>query len=276
MSRLRNEVLEDWDMLFNPVRVLRDAVDQLKQALDELAVDPASDGVEDPAGPATYAGFLESWNQRAPKYLRAFGLALALRALAPVLGEAFVNLLLFILCKPELRKNERLYQAAVRANLDVRAQSLHLNCVGFSKAVDWSAQECRRFHSVVNDRNDLLHGNVVPEKLKVSEIYFLGRVPVFKEYRGFWQQSIAQGIDAFGLRRVNSDLDAVQEFMTYVLSCLSDQTRTQVNVFLARKDFGLKKGDGRLGILLPDHVVDIQMSPFSSASPPVSDPNHPV
>ena len=170
----------------------------------------------------------------------------------------------------ELKKSERLYQAAVRANLDVRAQSLHLNCVGFAKAVDWSAPECRRFHTVVNDRNDLLHGNVVPEKLKFSEIYFLGRVPVFKEYRGFWQQSIAQGIDAFGLQRVGGDLEAVQQFMSYVLSCLSDRMRAQVNMLLERKDFGLKKGDRRLGILLPDHVVDFGASPFGPASAPPS------
>ena len=101
MSRLRNETLEDWDMLFNPVRILRDAVAELKSALDELAVDPVSDAVEDPAGPSQLAAFSERWNQRAPIYLRAFGLSLALRALAPVLGEAFVNFLLFILCRPE-------------------------------------------------------------------------------------------------------------------------------------------------------------------------------
>lgn len=272
MARIRRDLLEDWDMLVNPVRMLTDTIELLRADLDALKLDPVADALEDPSGPSGLIPFQARWHATAPHYLRAFGLSLALRALAPVLGEAFINFLLFMLRRPELKANDRLYQAAVRANLDVRAQSLHMHCIGFARPVDWSSPECRRFHSVINDRNDMLHGNVVPEKLKFSEIYFLGRVPVFKEYRNFWQQAIATGIETSGLQRVTSDLEAVQEFMQYVLSCLDDRVRVEVTTFLGRKDFGLNRQANRLGILLPDHVVDFSVSSLAGVPRPTDLP----
>lgn len=50
----------------------------------------------------------------------------------PVMAESFVNFLLFILAKPEIKSNDRLYQTTLRQPIDIRVQSLHLNCNGFS------------------------------------------------------------------------------------------------------------------------------------------------
>lgn len=256
MSHIRSTVLEDWDMFINPFRQLRDAITQLKKDLDELALNPEAEQPSNFQPSSDHAKLQTEWSALTTKYNRGIGLAMAIRAMTPVLAESFINLVFFILCRPDIKKNERLYASAVRANIDIKVQSLHINCVGFKSPVDWSSPACVRYNSVVNERNDMLHGNVVVDKLKFSEIYFLGRVPIFKSYQSMWQHSIGVSINASGMDKVSSDIDAVNGFIAYVMSCLDDKLREQVEMFTDRRDLGLNKKANRLGLLLPEQIVD--------------------
>lgn len=260
MSHVRSTVLEDWDMFVNPYKQLRDAITQLKEDLDSLALNPESEQLANPLIGSDYAKFQSEWAAMTAKYNRGVGLAMAIRAMTPVLAESFINLIFYILCRPDIKKNDRLYTSAVRTNIDIKVQSLHINCIGFKAPVDWASPECARYNSVVNERNDMLHGNVVVDKLKFSEIYFLGKVPIFKNYQSFWQHSIGVSINASGMDKVSSDFDAVNGFITYVMSCLEDNVREQVEMLADRRDLGLNKKTNRLGLLLPGHIVDFGVS----------------
>lgn len=260
MSHIRSTVLEDWDMFVNPYKQLRDAITQLKNDLDALALNPESEQLANPQPGSDYAKFQSEWAVLTSKYNRGVGLAMAIRAMTPVLAESFVNLIFFILCRPDIKKNDRLYTSAVRANIDIKVQSLHINCIGFKNPVDWASPECARYNSVVNERNDMLHGNVVVDKLKFSEIYFLGKVPIFKSYQSFWQHSIGVSINASGMGRVSSDIDAVNGFITYVMSCLDDKVKEHVERLADQRDLGLNKKTNRLGLLLSDQIADFWVS----------------
>jgi len=247
-------------MFVNPYQQLQKAITQLKNDLDSLALNPEAEEMQNPILGGNLDDFKSQWGEVTARYHRGVGLSMALRAMTPVLAESFLNLLFFILCRPDIKKNERLYNSAVRANIDIKVQSLHINCVGFKNAVDWTSPECRRYNSVINERNDMLHGNVAIEKLKFSEIHFLGKVPVFKIYKNMWQQSIGVAIAASGMDKVKEDLEAVNNFIAYVTSCLESGVKEQVEIFANRRDLGLNKKNGRLGVLLPEHIVDFGFS----------------
>lgn len=266
MSQLRSGTLEDWDMFVNPYRQLRDTISQLKSDLDSLALNPEEEQMQNPSFGADFEPFQKQWGEVTTRYNRGIGLSMALRAMTPVLAESFINLLFFILCRPDIKNNKRLYESKIRANIDIKVQSLHIDCIGFKNPVDWSSPECGRYNSVINDRNDMLHGNVVIEKLKFSEIYFLGKVPIFKSYKDFWQQSIGVAIDASGMNRVLDDLKAVDDFIAYVISCLESTIKEEVDMFADRRDIGFNKKTGRLGILLPEHIVDFSISAANEES----------
>lgn len=257
MTEFRTKHLEDWDMLVNPYKQLHNVVSQLKADLASLSLDQSRDRIGNYSPGVDLEIWRAEWTETVARYHRGVGLATALKTMTPVLAETFVNLLIFVLCRPEVRANERLYSAVVRANIDIRIQSLHLNCVGFKIPVDWSADACRKYNTIVNERNDVLHGNVSPSKLKFSEIFFLGRVPIFKQYENLWARSIGLAVKASGLDRVEADLAIVDAFTKYVLSCLSDAHRRQMEVFMENRDIGLNKEDKRLGILLPQAIVDM-------------------
>ena len=138
---------------------------------DEVREPPA---LHDAPDPATRESFIEQWTASARTLNKAFGICFGIRSMLPVMAEAFINLLLFCLMKKEMRADERLRENAFRQHIDVRVRSLHINCHGFAKAIDYSHPVCVRFHKLINERNDLLHGNVSIEKLRFNDLYLLG------------------------------------------------------------------------------------------------------
>jgi hypothetical protein len=174
----------------------------------------------------------------------------------PVMAEAFVNLILFVLMRPDLKSDERLRENTIRQPIDVRVKSLHMICVGFDRPVDYSHDACKAYHSLVNERNDLLHGNVVLDKLKFNEVFFNGRVPVFKQYRSMWERSVGVEIQSVGLHRLEREVETVNNLTTYLKSCMKEEVRAQFEYIAEMRDLGLNSENGRIGALFPSHLVD--------------------
>ena len=260
MTKFRKENLEHWEMFVNPYSTLRSSLDQLSSELDVLNLNPENEELTNPTNSTEFESFPEKWKQLSDRYMKGIGLAIGIRTMTPIKAEAFLNLLIFILCKPDIKQNERIYQDFIRSNIDIKAQLLHINCIGFKQAVDWASDPCSNYNTLVNDRNDLLHGNLVIGKQKFDEIFFLGKTPVFKEYKSIWQQSLGTSITASKLDCVKDGLKIVEEFEQYILSCLKDQVREQIEHLINLRDLGYNKQTGRVGVLLPDYVADFGFS----------------
>lgn len=259
MAKCRKS-LEHWVEFVNPYQRLRRSISQLVEELRSLELDQVSEpsNVLDEEDRETAA---RRWDEAASKFNRGFGLCFGIRSMLPIMAEAFVNLILYVLMRPELKADSRLKDNAFKQPIDVRVKSLSLNCSGFKQHIDYSDPACGRYHSVVNERNDLLHGNVNIGKLRFNEVYFHGTVPVFKEYRSMWQRSLGVERQAVGLDKVNEELAAIDDFITYVLSCLDDKVRPNIEYMLSRLELGLNTGDDRLGVLFSERLVDSKAGP---------------
>ncbi|MFC4260053.1 hypothetical protein ACFOZ5_13595 [Marinobacter lacisalsi] len=257
ISELRKD-LEKWTQFVNPYQRISSAVNQHFKKLNELNISPEEDKVPQPKSADDMALYQERWKSVAEKYSFAVGLIFGLRSMLPVLAESFVNLILFMLCKKDIKNNERLFQNVLRQPIDVRVQSLHINCIGFEEQIDYSSKECRNFHSLMNERNDLLHGNVEVNKLAIGDVYFRGKVPIFLEYQDFWDRSIGVSLDSVGFKGIYKDHEAVIEFIQHIMSKLNPEVRAEVALTTGRRQLGLNKKNGRLGVLLPEHMVDFR------------------
>lgn len=259
IKRIRAELFEDWDVFVNPFYQMKSSILKLQSELDSLRLNPEKDEISEIPIHMCETDFSEKWYLLAQKYEKGSGIAMGIRAMIPVLAESFVNLILFVLSRKDIKDNKRLYENTVRSNIDVKIQSLHINCVGFKCAIDWKSKECTAYNKIVNERNDMLHGNIVIEKQKYDEIFFCGKVPIFKSYKNPWKQTIGVSIEASGINRVASDLSIVMNLIDYILTCLEPKTRTELEMIMNRRDVGLNKKTGRLGILLPEHIADFRM-----------------
>ena len=261
MSRVRRDILEDWERVLNPHRQLDRAIHDMREELRQLQIDPASEHVDDPSTPSELASFKKAVEDLSARYTRAYGLATALRTMTPILAEAFINLLVFCLLKPEIAGNDRLRESVVRENIDIKVQALHHNCIGFKKAVDWQSPQCKAYNRIVNERNDTLHGNIAISKLKMGEVFFNGKVPVFKKYENMWTQSFGVLVFASGMAEVDNNLRAIEEFREYVFSCLEDSVCSDIRRLAYAPEIGKNKRTGKVGLLFPEHIATFYAFP---------------
>lgn len=198
MGKIR-KALEHWVEFINPYKRIRTAVESLTKELDSLDIPSQSNQPKSVAEYESPEQWAEDWTRQGETISRATGLCFGIRSMLPVMAEAFVNLLMYMLMKPELKADDRLRENLFRQPIDVRVRGLSHNCLGFESSIDYSHDACRRYHSLVNERNDLLHGNVVVDKLKFNELYFNGRVPVFQAYSTMWERAYGVAQRAVGL-----------------------------------------------------------------------------
>lgn len=251
--------LEKWTEFVNPYFRLRGAVDKMLTEVHSLNLQP--DAKSFPDYNNSYDLQQDTLVEMLGRYSKGLGLCFGIRSMLPVIAEAYVNFLLFVLMRPDLKRDERLRENTIRQPIDVRVKSLHITCLGFAKAVDFTSPQCKAYHTLANERNDLLHGNVVLEKLSLSEVYFHGRVPVFKEYKSLWERTVGVEISAVGLKHLSEEVATVNSFIEYLTSCLKPDVKYNIDMMANKRVLGLNKQNGKVGVLFADHFVDMQMAP---------------
>jgi hypothetical protein len=251
--------LEKWTHFVNPYHRIASVMDRHLQVLADLDLNLERDRSPQPRSYLEMQALADSWKQTAEKYMQALGLAFGVRAMLPVLAESFVNFILFVLARPEIKNNKRLFSESLRRPIDARVQTLHLNCVGFNAPVDYENQSCKDFHTLMNERNDMLHGNIDVDRLSFEEIYFNGRVPIFTSYGSFWDKTI--GLEARTVRfdQLEKDRSSIKAFEEYILGLLDSETRNSLERMLRAPQLGFDPKRNILGVLLPGHMVDGRM-----------------
>lgn len=257
ISELRKG-FEKWTQFVNPYKRIESAVDQHFTKLDELSLDPISDKVSQPTTEAELKTYGDKLSDVSEKYSYAVGLTFGLRSMLPVLAESFINLLLFILCRPDIKTNDRLFKSTIRQAIDIRIQSLHINCIGFESAIDYSSKECGNFHTLMNERNDLLHGNVEVNKLSIGDVFFNKNVPLFLQYEDFWDKSIGISLRSVRFDQIRNDRGVVTDFIKHILSKLKPDIKEQIEVIMDSGQLGFNYETGRVGVLFSEHMVDFR------------------
>jgi hypothetical protein len=256
MKHLRDEHLEEWIEFVNPYQRLRRAINRQIEELDGLKLNPKADSLPSLLTSDDYEAASKQWHDRAKDYEKAVGISFGIRAMVPVMAESFVNLMLFLLMHPSVKKDKQLRDGLFRQPMNVRVRSLPYYCFGFKGPVDPDNAAMSAYSKLVTTRNDLLHGNVNIDRLKFNELYFYGNVPVFKKYTTMWERSLGVAHRAVGLEEVHSEIAVVDAFVEYLLSLLKENIAAEMKLISEKFDLGITKADGRIGVLFGDRLVD--------------------
>lgn len=254
MSIVRKD-LECWHLFINPYKRLRDVLDRSRDDLKSLKID----SINIPETPKTtdeLRSFAENINKEQRRFDEALRLGVTIRMLTPVLGEAFINLVIFLLAKPDIKGDQRLYQDVIRREIDVRVKSLHLYCDGFEKPVDGESERFKAFHTLMNGRNDFLHGNVDPTKLKYDTVYFDYRtLPIFEKRASFGELALSHRLIHVEPERALADIETVIKFIEAVLECIEPKRRTVVEGIMNSTSPGWRPDKGTVGMLFPEVII---------------------
>jgi len=255
MNSVQSE-FEKWTLFINPYTRLHDTLKDLANELKKLnlsEVEMNKIGSSKEEVKEYYKKF-KVWVKNVDK---AAVLGTTIRMLSPVLAEAFINLLILTTCKKEFKDDKRLYENLIRQQIDVRVKTLHLNCNGFLKQIDSEKDEFKNFQTLMNGRNDFLHGNVDPQQLTFEDVYFdLKYIPLFKEDEGIIKKMLKNYLTKVEPDKALEDLKVVENFTTFVISHLNDSDKEYINYLMITRTPGINRKTNRLGILFPQGLAE--------------------
>lgn len=249
--------LEKWTEFVNPFFRIKTTIHQHFLKLEELKLDLNQDRISNIFDLEDQ----NTWIKITDKYYFAIGLIYGLRSMLPVMAESFINCLIFLTSKPEIKANTRLFDSTIRQQIDIRVQSLHLNCLYFTSHINYASDECKKFHSLMNERNDLLHGNINISKQAFGEVYFNKDMAIFDSYKDHWEKSIGILIDSVKFESIYEDLKIVENFIEYILSHLNPKASEQIKMVINNAFLGFNQKTGKVGMLFSDRLADFKFGP---------------
>lgn len=254
MSTVRKS-LEKWILFINPYHRLDRVIQALESRLHKLDLSepPPSPHIGNKTKLRNAQQLTQHWITQVNE---CHLLATAARMLAPVLGEAFINLLIFLLARSDVRSDHRVYEDFIRKQVDIRIKTLHLHCSEFTKPVETSSKCFGDFLTVMNSRNDFLHGNVDPRKLKFGEVQFDSMIPLFKDEDSMLRRFVRNSLRGVTREEALKDITAVRMFIAFLLQHLTPNGRKSVESAMERRELGWREDYSRVGILFPAAIPD--------------------
>src|SRR5262245_13157548 len=129
-------------------------------------------------------------------------------------------MLILMLCKREIKSNERQFEAFIRSHIDAKIFDLPYKCEGFSRAIDKNSESFKKFKRIMDKRNHTIHGNIDPEREKIETVYFEGKRPLFEEsgdHIGKFFEALER---RWNPQSVIKDYEDVYAFLLDIAGCL--------------------------------------------------------
>lgn len=259
-GKLMNEVQSDFEkytLFINPFTRLRDSLNSLISELKDLDTKEIKSIDTYNVSENEREEYYKSYNQWIINIEKSVSLGTTIRMLSPVLIESFINTLLLVLSKDEFKEDKRLYDNLIRQQIDIRVKTLHLNCNGFIRPINGDEKEFKDFQSLMNNRNDFLHGNIDPTQLMFEDVYFDRKyIPLFKEDEGIITKTMKNYLKNVEAERAIEDYNIVQKFIDFVLAHTGENVRENIEHLLSTRMPGYNNKTKRIAILFPAWLVE--------------------
>lgn len=244
--------LEKWSIVSNRFAMIADACAGFHDRLTDEAYPPdfTPQKRTTAAGITRYQRQIKKIGERAT---RVFSDTLSLDLMTPVLAEAFVNLVIFLTRKDELKSNPRQYDQYIRQPIDTRVFDLHLKCNYFIGGVDPDSNEYKDFKRVMDRRNHNLHGNIDPAKDAIETVYFDKFTPLYEKGADPILELFRKKESVFDIPGVLGRYHDVHTFFIYVLKLIDEKPRAEIEMMMSDGTFGYDISRKRPGRLFASH-----------------------
>ncbi len=198
---------------------------------------------------------MKTMKQMAERSTNLYRACLELSLVTPVMAEAFINMLILILCKQEVRNNARQFEAFIRAQIDTKIFDLPYKCEKFLKPITQSSEAFKKFKRVMDKRNDAIHGNIDPEREQTETLYFEGKVPLFiqsGDHIGKFFEALERQHQP---EAVVKDYEDTYAFLVELVACLEPEIVPAVWQIMEDSYPGYDLGRNITGALFPEHVM---------------------
>jgi hypothetical protein len=203
-------------------------------------------------GVQIYSAALNRLSKRATDL---YGDCLKLRMLTPIMAEAFINMVILVFCKDEVRNDPVRYEAFIRATIPERLALFSENCDGFIGEIDQTSAEYGAFKRVMDKRNFAIHGNVDPVREQIETVYFEGRRPLFADGGDTIVKFFEHQEQINAPQNVIADYEAVLLFLVVLTEHLSPRSKWFFEQVIDDPFPGYELRKKRVTKILPNHEV---------------------
>lgn len=181
------------------------------------------------------------------------GDCLKLRLLTPIMAEAFINMVILVFCKDEVRNDKNQYEAFLRLNLPERLAALNEYCHGFTSPINLSTDVYRDFKRIMDRRNFAIHGNIDPIREQIEVVYFEGKRPIFAEGGDNILNFFEHLERIYSPQEAVADYEATHLFLFEIMDHLSDDHRLFFEQVIEDSFPGYEIHKQRVTKILPGH-----------------------
>lgn len=178
-----------------------------------------------------------------------------LSVLMPVLFKSFIGLIVAVMVKPDIRRDAEAFGTFVRSPLNQKLTGLAERCWGFARPLVQEDPVFGRYWTVVNRRNDIIHGNVDPVRDALEVVYFHGKRPIYKTGGDRIRQHWKRLIDRYRPQEVVDDYLATQVFILDILDHMTADGRRTIEMIMEDTQPGWDNRRKKPGRLFPNHVA---------------------
>ena len=153
-----------------------------------------------------------------------------------------MNLIYELYVKPDLR-DERIFDRLSREQIDVKVRLAPVYCDGFkSKTIDNHSETFKKFHSIVNLRNDFIHANLTkPMRLPIvteSDFSFIVP-PEILDKNGF-----PRSIDGLTPDSIETVKKSIDDMVSLLANSMEPKFRHEFNKILDQEYITIFMDDG--------------------------------
>jgi len=256
MSKTQNE-FEHYSLFINPYTRLENTIRNQIRKLNELDISEPLNNLSLETSEDEMKTYFDQFGTWISNVEEAVSLSCSVKMLTPVLGEAFINLILELLCKDDLKNDKRMFDSIIKQQIDVRVKSLHLHCNGIKNPIDSKSDKFKNFHTIMNGRNDFLHGNIDPQKLMFEDVYFDdGDTPLFKEDNGIISKTMNNYLNNMEPKTAVEDFKKINEFIEHIISHFTVEVQKIIRMLMVSRMPAFNKKTNKIAVLFSPGLAE--------------------
>ncbi len=196
-----------------------------------------------------------SINKLSKRATNLHGDCLKLQLLTPIMAEAFINMVILIFCKDEVRNDMERYEAFVRSKLPERLTALNECCDGLIGPINQTTTVYRDFKRVMDKRNFSAHGNIDPVREQIETVYFEGKRPIFTDGGDPILKFFERLETIYSPQEVIADYEVVHLFLIEIADHLTHSHRVFFDQVIDDPYPGYELNKQRVTKILPNHNI---------------------
>ncbi len=256
MGEVHN-AFERYTLFINPFTRLNKTLVDLKNELASLNVNEIDNTVNPNSTDQEREKYWKDYQNWINNIERTVSIGSTIRMLCPVLCESFINLVILVLCKEEIKNDKRRYDNYVRQEIDIRVKDLSIKCNGFIKSIDSEDQRFKDFQTLFNNRNNFLHGNVDSKSLMFEDVYFdIDDIPLFKEDSGIIKKTMKNYLKNVEPEAAIKNFLVTMKFIAFVLDHMEPKITDSLSQLMMTIMPAINRKNEKIAILFPMDLAE--------------------